>query len=826
MIFISRLKNVINMRKFHVLIIVAVLAFAPLAGATVRFSDNLDSKSIWSGCPNDTMKTAAPNWSDYWGTWSCNIISIVDDATRGKVWKFTWPQSMSSLGPAVPYSATGGLGSCYIGFWWKHSAGWNWGTDPTHKWVYLPVAGDRLMLSFYGSTLAFFDGNDYDLATTNHPNVSQTAWKNDTAWHKYVIYASPANGDIRVWYDDTELTWNGNNLNVNWQGSTFGSNYDSELVLGYQSRPDWGAGNISYFDGCIVATTKEEVDSWLGGGSSPPDTTPPTVTSASVNGATATVNFDETVVTTGYDSGDFKINASVSGSNIILSSPVGFGSSRSFTVATPIQYGETCTLNYTGSTDDIEDAGGNDLAPFSGLTVTNNTPNPSGNTGLPFSDTFESGNFNAWDGTSGPIAVYNQGAYAGTYSARSTITSGGISSSYADYYFGTKDGLDPVTELTWTGYVKFDSITTWPTLACKITNLNIYNASGTQEYQILLAVAGTNSGKAGQYYIENSDWTDWLFYPNYQTEGTPASVQNGAWTKLSVYCKLNTPGVSDGIIKLWVNDVLKINQTAKNIREATTCTFGKMVMTSYSGAAAMSNGYESFDNFSLVQGYSPPAGGGDTTPPAMTAFTIVPTHYNSLTVPIAAMSATDAVGVTGYLVNQSATPPLAGDAGWTGSPWTQYVFSTQGSKILYAWAKDAAGNVSSSLSDSVIIDTTAPSCAITTPASSPYDNGTSQTIAISGTASDSVGVTSVTWSCPTASPSSGVASGTTSWSATIIGLAIGDNQITVTAHDAATNAGSSSVTVQRAAAYSGSVSVGAGSGSVICGAGSGAANVQ
>ena len=48
----------------------------------------------------------------------------------------------------------------------------------------------------------------------------------------------------------------------------------------------------------------------------------------------------------------------------------------------------------------------------------------------------------------------------------------------------------------------------------------------------------------------------------------------------------------------------------------------------------------------------------DTTPPTVTAFSI-PATSSSLTVSITAFTATDNVGVTGYLVNESATKPTA-----------------------------------------------------------------------------------------------------------------------------------------------------------------------
>ncbi len=92
----------------------------------------------------------------------------------------------------------------------------------------------------------------------------------------------------------------------------------------------------------------------------------------------------------------------------------------------------------------------------------------------------------------------------------------------------------------------------------------------------------------------------------------------------------------------------------------------------------------------------------DITAPTVTAFTI-PATATSLTVSITSFTATDDVGVTGYLVTESSTKPASGAAGWTATAPTGYTFATAGAKTLYAWAKDAAGNVSNSLSASVMI---------------------------------------------------------------------------------------------------------------------------
>ncbi|HAI74493.1 MAG TPA: hypothetical protein DCS28_00445 [Candidatus Moranbacteria bacterium] len=105
-----------------------------------------------------------------------------------------------------------------------------------------------------------------------------------------------------------------------------------------------------------------------------------------------------------------------------------------------------------------------------------------------------------------------------------------------------------------------------------------------------------------------------------------------------------------------------------------------------------------------ANGYELTIGGevGDSTPPIITAFTI-PSTSTSLTVSISSFTATDDTAVTGYKLTESATAPEAGAAGWTETAPTSHIFTTEGSNTLYAWAKDAAGNVSTSLNDSVTI---------------------------------------------------------------------------------------------------------------------------
>jgi hypothetical protein len=66
----------------------------------------------------------------------------------------------------------------------------------------------------------------------------------------------------------------------------------------------------------------------------------------------------------------------------------------------------------------------------------------------------------------------------------------------------------------------------------------------------------------------------------------------------------------------------------------------------------------------------------------------------SLHIPITTFTASDNVGVTGYLITESASQPAPNAIGWTTVAPTSYTVTSDGTYTLYPWAKDAAGNVS------------------------------------------------------------------------------------------------------------------------------------
>src|SRR3990167_2279992 len=145
------------------------------------------------------------------------------------------------------------------------------------------------------------------------------------------------------------------------------------------------------------------------------------------------------------------------------------------------------------------------------------------------------------------------------------------------------------------------------------------------------------------------------------------------------------------------------------------------------------------------------SGTTDTTAPANPSISFGGITTTSSRLVTVTLSGTDDTGVTGYYLSESSTTPSITSSGWTSVPsttsyntnvnWT--LSSGNGTKTVYVWFKDSAGNISSSVSAVITLsqtDTTAPS----SPSISINSGATSTTstsVTISLTATDNTGVT-------------------------------------------------------------------------------------
>ncbi|MFN8620719.1 MAG: hypothetical protein U0869_08265 [Chloroflexota bacterium] len=93
---------------------------------------------------------------------------------------------------------------------------------------------------------------------------------------------------------------------------------------------------------------------------------------------------------------------------------------------------------------------------------------------------------------------------------------------------------------------------------------------------------------------------------------------------------------------------------------------------------------------------------------------VIPLFSKSTTVAIN-LHATDhsGTGIAGWIVKQTNTPPAASDTGWKPQPTTFVLSGADGTKTVYAWAKDKNGSVSLAASDTVGLDRTGPTFTFT-----------------------------------------------------------------------------------------------------------------
>lgn len=102
-------------------------------------------------------------------------------------------------------------------------------------------------------------------------------------------------------------------------------------------------------------------------------------------------------------------------------------------------------------------------------------------------------------------------------------------------------------------------------------------------------------------------------------------------------------------------------------------------------------------------------GGGDVDNPSsipaptITAFAMPATATSRIDVPITAFTATDSVGVTGYIITSSDKAPDPYGAGWTAWAPNKYTFPNAGPQTAYAWARNEKGGVSPSRSVNVVM---------------------------------------------------------------------------------------------------------------------------
>lgn len=127
----------------------------------------------------------------------------------------------------------------------------------------------------------------------------------------------------------------------------------------------------------------------------------------------------------------------------------------------------------------------------------------------------------------------------------------------------------------------------------------------------------------------------------------------------------------------------------------------RLKTVTYAAGNSITYSYDAAGNITGVEKVG--TGVSDTAPPTITEFTL-PATTETLVFAINSFNATDAVGVTGYCI---AAEDAATNCIWNNTPPTSITLADgtlNGQYTLYAFAKDAANNVSTGVSATIVLN--------------------------------------------------------------------------------------------------------------------------
>lgn len=116
----------------------------------------------------------------------------------------------------------------------------------------------------------------------------------------------------------------------------------------------------------------------------------------------------------------------------------------------------------------------------------------------------------------------------------------------------------------------------------------------------------------GQYQFVNNGGTDEVLVQTIN----PLTFTNDVWYTTEIEIKANTPGLNDGIVRMWIDDALKLDKTDANLRTSTTEVFTSLEISAFwndDGGPSHPLMFVDYDRIAVdTQRIFAPGGGGST----------------------------------------------------------------------------------------------------------------------------------------------------------------------------------------------------------------------
>jgi len=563
-----------------------------------------------------------------WNTVNSNgLASIIADAsapvsapTVGQ-WKYPIGFAGGTAPATMYYPLPNPFDEGFVGFAWKASNPWQGHLSYVNKIMFLQSRNSscgNLYMTMYGPP-----GGPYDLRVA--PEWGNWNWLTPNAnnvpvslgtWHKIELYfkyntSGNSDGIVRWWMDGTLI---GNYTNI-----VFGP---SGCFGEYQLSPTWGG----------VTDSKNEVDYfWYDHvyisqrGSTPADTTPPSVTitapaaNASVSGtATLSASASDNVGIAGVQ---FKLDGANLGTQD-TAPPY----SLSWDTTTAANGTHTLTAVATDT------AGNTTTSTTVSVTVSNGSSSPPSGA-LLFQETFEDANLSSrgWYDNTTPLLsttehvagstssiqyTFNQGAttptFASTVRHKFTPTDSVYLSYWVKYstnWVGSQKPYHPhefhfltTADGDWSG-LSFDHLTTYIEQNGGTPHIGIQDGSNVDQTKINIdltavtesrGVAGCNGSSDGYpddcysngtAYVNEKKWTA---PSQYFTDSTGPYYKND-WHFVEAYVRMNAivggKGVNNGVVQYWFDGQLIIDHHDVLLRTGANATmqFNQFVIAPYIG---------------------------------------------------------------------------------------------------------------------------------------------------------------------------------------------------------------------------------------------------